>query len=474
MRRTAVATLLLLLVSCGDGGNNGLPPSSDFAGKCDVPFQKLWLRSWTNEVYLWYAEVPNVDSSKYADPRDYFAQLKTPAKTPSGSDKDRFHFWYPTDVWVALSQSGNEAGYGVSWDVLAAKPPRQVVAAYDEPNTPATDNNVTRGVQVLTVDNVDLVNAADQASVDTLNAGLFPAAAGEQHTFTVLDPGATTARTVTMTSQTITTNPVPIAQVLPGNVGYLLFNDHLATAEKALVDAVNQLKTAGVTDLILDIRYNGGGFLDVASELAYMIAGPSRTSGKTFELLTSNDKHPFGPIPATPFLTQAQGLSLTAGTALPNLGLSRVFVITGSSTCSASESVMNSLSGVDLQLIQIGSTTCGKPYAFFPQDDCGTTYFTIELEGVNAKGFGDYPDGFTPGGTPNSASAPGFPGCKVADDFGHALGDPAEAELAAALTYQGTGSCPAPPVASALEAGGLRGDGVVIKSAWRQNRILRR
>ncbi len=71
---------------------------------------------------------------------------------------------------------------------------------------------------------------------------------------------------------------------------------------------------------------------------------------------------------------------------------------------------MNGLRGVNVQVIQIGTTTCGKPYGFYPQDNCGTTYFSIEFRGVNAQGFGDYPDGFSPSnsvGAANTASIPG-------------------------------------------------------------------
>jgi hypothetical protein len=94
-------------------------------------------------------------------------------------------------------------------------------------------------------------------------------------------------------------------------------------------------------------------------------------------------------------------------------------------------------------VIQVGSTTCGKPYGFYPQDNCGTTYFSIEFRGVNAVNFGDYTDGFSPSNslTPTNATVPG---CSVADDFTHALGDPAEGRLAAALGYRNTGRCPAP------------------------------
>src|SRR5262249_16939702 len=137
---------------------------------------------------------------------------------------------------------------------------------------------------------------------------------------------------------------------------------------------------------------------------------------------------------AIPFHATTQGFSVASGTPLPTLNLSRVLVLTGAGTCSASESIINSLRGVGVQVIQIASPTCGKPYGFFPQDNCGTTYFSLEFKGVNAVGFGDYSDGFSPSNAVSGAGTP-VPGCAVADDFGHALGDPNEARLAAALGY---------------------------------------
>ena len=60
-------------------------------------------------------------------------------------------------------------------------------------------------------------------------------------------------------------------------------------------------------------------------------------------------------------------------------------VLTGPDTCSASESVINGLRGVDVEVNLIGGPTCGKPYGFYPQDNCGTTYFAIQFQGVNAR-----------------------------------------------------------------------------------------
>jgi hypothetical protein len=154
-------------------------------------------------------------------------------------------------------------------------------------------------------------------------------------------------------------------------------------------------------------------------------------------------------------------------------------VITGAGTCSASESIINSLRGVNVEVIQIGSTTCGKPYGFYPADNCAVTYFSIQFQGINAKGFGDYPDGFTP---QNTVATEGVlvPGCSVADDFAHSLGDSAEGRLASALSYRANGVCPVPPsgMRPPLPLGAkaqmaLSAPGNVIKPFWRQNRIYR-
>ena len=95
---------------------------------------------------------------------------------------------------------------------------------------------------------------------------------------------------------------------------------------------------------------------------------------------------------------------------------------------------------------------------------------------MNAQGFGDYPDGFSPA---NTVSSPGvaLPGCSVGDDFTRALGDPREARLDAALGYRDTQSCPAAAASSTnpdMVRGASATDGLAPKSPWRENRIYRR
>ena len=139
------------------------------------------------------------------------------------------------------------------------------------------------------------------------------------------------------------------------------------------------------------------------------------------------------------FTSTAPGFVVSSQTQLPLLSLDRVVVISGGGTCSASEAVINGLRGVGVEVILVGDTTCGKPYGFYGIDNCGTTYFTIQFKGVNATGFGDYTDGFSPPGAESVGVEIG--GCSVEDDLGHALGDPEEARLQTALEYLSTGSC---------------------------------
>jgi carboxyl-terminal processing protease len=531
--RSALGAILFALASCGGGGgggggggdgfgnggggnNNGnwqqgvFLDAMTFNAMCEAPRngtnpatgnpfpdvqgdtvdENNFLRSYTDDTYLWYDEVTDRDPALYDDPLVYFDLLRTDAQTPSGTPKDQFHFTIDSDEWFQLSQSGVSFGYGITWAFISNTPPRKLLIAYTEPNSPATNLPLPleRGADILAIDGVNVDFGND---VDTLNAGLFASSAGEQHIFTVLDLGSSTPRDVILTSASITSATVQNTQAIStatGEIGYMTFNDHLATAEQALIDAVNQLNAhnngAGIDDLVLDLRYNGGGFLAIASELAYMIAGPGPTAGKVFEDLIFNDKHPVtNPVTGralspTPFYTTTLGAPFngTPGQALPTLDLQRVYVLTGGGTCSASEAIINGLRGAGVEVIQIGSTTCGKPYGFYPTDNCGTTYFTIQFKGANEAGFGDYADGFSPA----NASGPGedVPGCSVADDFTRQLGDPTESRFAAALAYRDGGGCPA---ASGIAPGLLSKaslpqnavEPMVPKSLWQMNRIMR-
>lgn len=477
--------------------NNPPTPYSDMQGT--IAAEKKWIRAFINDTYLWYTDVPDLDPElfkigatvSYKRASDnanetvtihtntdateaYFNSKRTVSMTSSGHPVDKFHFTYPTPEWNALQLSGSSDGFGFQVALLASTPPRLAVVAYTDPNTPASEHNLARGAKFISINGVSVANG-DPA---ILNEALFSPITNKTYTFVVRDQGAAADRTFTMAPRTVVSTPVQNVRTLAAPnqaVGYIQFNDHIGTAEAQLVTAVNQLKAAnsgaGVTDLVLDLRYNGGGLLDVASELAYMIAGPTRTTGKVFEKLSFNNKNPFGYSEAdakTPFHSTTLNFLGNGGQPLPYLNLNRVFVITTAGTCSASEAIMNGLRGVGVTVIQIGGTTCGKPYGFIPEDNCNTTYFAVQFKGVNDVGYGDYADGFVPGG---NGTANNLQGCVVADDYAHALGDSAEASIATALRYRSSNTCGSAAMLSKADATYSR---VFLgRSIVRENRILR-
>jgi len=510
LRMTAAGFLMLAgligLGACGGGGGGGAsagtpsqppptgggptwtagvyPAASTFKNRCEVVRtgvdiegngfpdvqgtgvdERFWLRSWTNETYLWNTEVEDRNPASFSTRRDYFAVLRTTARTSSGKDKDDFHFSEATTDYVARRNAAPRATYGAVITALSSTPPRDFRVRYTEPAAPAStvlagQPNLVRGSRILRLNGIDLVNANTQSEIDALNAALSPSAAGVATVFQVQDPGASAPRTVTLTSVSLSPTAVNRTAVIDGGggskVGYVLFNTFSPFAsEQQIYQAILDMRTQGVSDLVLDLRYNGGGLLAVASQLSYMVAGPARTTGRDFERLRFNaaagNRNPVtgqtnSPVP---FYTTGLGFTLNNSVSLPSLNLGRVFVLSTGSTCSASEAVINGLRGIGVEVVLIGDKTCGKPFGFYPQDNCGETYYTIQFQTVNHVGFGDYADGFIPD---NSTASFGvrLPGCQVSDDPTRELGDPAERMLQAALGFRASRACPSPPSAGTL------------------------
>lgn len=494
-KHSLMVSMVILLTACGGGGgssgNTGggsgsgggsgvtpptwtagvFPAESNFKNYCATPrtgtdpynnnqpypdragtsmHEKMWLRSWSNNTYLWYRELPDNNPANFGSVLAFFEQLKTDELTDSGAEKDNFHFAQSTASYQQRTQSGVSSGYGITWSFGSTTPPRSLIVAYTEPDSPAANANIFRGADLLEVDGIDFVNDNTQAGVNAINAALFPQSAGEQHEFVFLTSTGETL-TVTMTSANVASSPVQNVQVLDtaaGNVGYLQFNSHIALAQPQLIAAVNRFANANVTDVVLDLRYNGGGLLALASQFAYMVSGDAIIQDRIFERTIFNDKHPnrnpvtgqtLSPMPFYGFEIDYEAGRLTS-TPLPELNLNRIFVLSTGDTCSASEAFINGLRGIDVEVILIGDQTCGKPYGFYPTDNCGTTYFTIQFSGANAKGFGEYADGFYP--TPMPVFDADVQGCQVADDFSAPLGNPAERMLASALYYAANNNCP--------------------------------
>ena len=436
-------------------------PSKNFANICRNPrqnnkYQDLagdyvdennWIRSWSHETYLWYNELPDIDPANIQDPINYFEKMKTSAKTSSGLDKDRFHFAVNTAESELLSESGISVGYGAS--VKQDRETGSVYVTYIEPNSPAQKENITRGTEILAADGVYIGSVITDEQLDIFNSALLPKTEEEQHNFKIRKPNSILIENITLVSSATTAMPVHLTKTLQASgkeIGYLMLNSfNIEAAEIQLINAVNQLKSAQISELILDLRYNGGGYLGISAVLGTMVAG-NKAYGQVFGNMTFNDKHrQYDPIYGEliePFLFPETtfGISTKTGIQLPKLNLSRVFIIATSDTASASEALINSLRGIDVEVILIGEATTGKPYGFFDQDNCGTTYYTIQFKGTNAKGYGDYADGFIPSAIDNGKDH--VKGCLVADDLSSPLGNPNEKMLGTAIHYIANNSCP--------------------------------
>jgi carboxyl-terminal processing protease len=406
--RSFIIFLFFILVA-GCGGGDG----SQSTGNANQEAEKAWVRSYLDDRYLWYDEIVDVPQENYPLATDYFHALLV-------KSRDRFSFTIPVAKAQSLMQEGQDVGFGVKWGWVNGS---RLFAFYVDPNSPAAAS-ITRGTELTSVNG----RSIPAMTLSELNSVLLPATAGVPVGFTVSQPN-TTSTTVSLTSSSfsITTVEPPRIITLPGvgKVGYLLFNDHLKISEHQLINAMTYFQQQGVNELVLDLRYNTGGYLDIAEEVASMIGG-SAVQGKVFEKLLFNSKHQGDTSdPANTFFFSNLDLS---GNLLPELGLARLFVLTGSATCSASESIINGLLP-HIDLVRIGWTTCGKPYAFRQANFDQNAYFAIQLEGVNSAGTNNFKSGFAPT-------------CQVSDDIGNALGNASEARLKAALYYMQNGVCP--------------------------------
>ncbi|ANH70798.1 hypothetical protein ABE85_21395 [Mitsuaria sp. 7] len=443
-------------------------------GSLDI--EKRWIRSRMDEVYLWRRDVPDVDAGapEYSGPdvpralNAYFNALRSQAFTASGKRRDAYSYMTTVRALVASTYGQEQPGFGIEWAMASSRPPRGIRVAYVQPGSEAARLGIQRGDALVSADGIP-ADASAEDDANALAASLFPRRIGTRHAW-VLRSGTGPDRAVALASG-FTRTPVPIRRVLPAadgrSVGYLLFVDHSVPAAAALSEAMKDFREKGVTDLVIDLRYNGGGLTVIASQLAYMVAGDARTAGKAFVRLQDNQP---GSSESDPFERQRCIVGMedcASDERLPTLQLERVFILTQQGTCSASEMLINGLRGIDVAVVQIGGVTCGKPYGFTPQVNCGHAYLPTRVAVSNELGFGGYGDGFTPGGSGGA----GVPGCAVADDLEHPLGDVSEGQLAAALHYRAEGRCPLPVVSAATTdaaaPGAARGTKAAVLQPWR-------
>lgn len=427
----------IITVSCTDQDDNLFSVPSNLEVQ---DFVWKGLNLW----YFWQGDVTDLADSKLDNSEDYISFLRS---YPNPADLFE-HLRHPDDRFSVIvsdydilqnSQQGNSDTNGVDVSYIFLNNGSSEVIGYVRyivPNSDADGKDIRRGDIIYGVNGQSLFfNSETDNNLNLLDP--------TNYTFNLADLTVTNGvrsitpngRNIDLTKTSITENPILIATTIdvgPKKVGYLMYNQFISNFDSQLNGAFATFQAEGVTDLVLDFRYNPGGFVSSAIALGSMVTG--QFDGQLFTKFRYNDK-------IQPQLTDEQENryfvnSISTGAAINSLGLSKVYVITTGSTASASELVINSLEPY-IDVVQVGTTSRGKNEASVTLYDSPTWTFNNEQLNPNHKwamqplisrlensaGFSNYTDGLNPD-------------IEIAEDLTNlgVLGDETEPLLAAALT----------------------------------------
>lgn len=324
---------------------------------------------------------------------------------------------------------------------------------YVYPGSPADKAGVKRGYKVVSING----NSSFTYDNGGTNTKFVVNAFFNSRAITlVLERPDLSRITAVINAASYTTNPVITYKIIDGanghKIGYFVFNSFTSgqNAVPKLDEAFNYFSSNGVTDLVVDLRYNGGGYISTAEYLNNLIVPASENNSLMYSTLFNNTltsgkakilakqvrrNSQTGKLynyAQLDYSVASNHVQFSKASGLNNVG--KVCFIVGSGTASASELVINSILGirstVDVKLI--GSTTHGKPVGFFDIDINKYEMYIPEFETKNALNEGGYYTGMTPG-------TPQYPGLIGGDDLTHDFGDPAETLLSYAVNYIGTG-----------------------------------
>lgn len=376
---------------------------------CTRTEQNLFVRAVLNEYYLWYEHLPVANPANYASPEAYLEAVRY---RPLDSS-----FSYIT------SRAQNEAFYGesqfvgIGFSTQVVGNEMRILQVF--PESPASEAGFARGDRVVEINGRQV---ADLIESGAINSAFGPSEIGVEVAM-MFRSRTGEERRASVTKRVVTIPTVSLTRTFDidgRKVGYFFFRNFVNPSYQALDDAFAALKEAGATELVLDLRYNGGGLVDVAKHLGSLIGG-TVTNGRVFATFQHNDKHP--------------ELNETLRFENPEkaLTLSRLFAITTRGSASASELVINSLRP-HIPVVVIGDATYGKPVGQYGFEFCDKVLAPVSFALVNSEGQGDFFGGIEPT-------------CRASDDVEHDLGAGDEASLAEAFHFIRTGSCSAPPPA---------------------------
>jgi hypothetical protein len=374
--------------------------------------------SYDLPTYYWYQQVPSLDpeSPAYGTADNLLAAMAAYPKV-DGKKVDRYSFLDRTGsisgeiehgIVDGLSSGlGSKGSFGLQASYSEdGQNKSHLMVLYADPNSPAGKQGIGRGWEITAVNGNSNVSydGADGANVTRVQKALY---SSDQVSLTLLKPDGKTG-TYSLDAASYQVDPVlfdSVYTVAGRKVGYFVFytfssveDDKGATPTKSAIDAVfTKFKAAGISDLIVDLRYNGGGAVSTAQYLDSAIA-PASATGRVMYRYLYNDK-----------LTSNEGLlGLSPVVYFPPTGgldLDHVFFIVSRNTASASELTLNNLKPyMDVKLV--GDTTYGKPVGFIDftisdYDASGKQQYLADLYAIdfateNAAGTGGYYEGIPP------------------------------------------------------------------------------
>jgi carboxyl-terminal processing protease len=330
-----------------------------------------------NNYYFWYKYMPTVVETDYKDPYELLNAMEY--KT-----LDRWSFVQTYDQYVAMN-TGSFVGHGISMGLDASN---QVRIAQIYKNSPLYSKGVRRGWIVKKLNGTDLAPIFISNNTSAYTTLMGPPTAGVTNTFLFQTPAGKDS-TIASTKASFTLNTVIQADTLhlkSGITGHLVFDQFIPPSNQELLSAFTFFSQNNIKDLIVDLRYNGGGDLSVLTNMASYVAGSSKFR-TPFLTLTFNDKN------------LASNQTFNFSTVSSPVNISRLVVITTRGTASASEDFINGLKP-SFDIKTIGDTTNGKPVGMvgfaYPRSRPVYLFWPITFSLVNSAGQGEFYNGIAP------------------------------------------------------------------------------